>query len=334
MVVGASAGGVEALKQLTEHLPFDLHAAIFVVLHIATDSPSVLPMILEKNGKLPVSSAKDGESIQGGHIYVAPPDHHLLLVTEGIITLSQGPKENRHRPAIDPLFRSASRTYGNKVIGVVLSGMLDDGTAGLITIKRRNGVCIAQDPKEASFPSMPQSAIDNADVDHVVSLIDLPQLLVKLTSEDIEEEPMTKSSSGQERESEKAMSGDEPTEPGTTDGKLVAITCPDCGGNLWEKIEGKNAHFQCHVGHAYSGLSLLEGNSEAVEEALWMALRIIQERITICRELAAVPRPDGNSAATRYEEEVAHAQERADLLRSVLHKENLLFGKLSSTRAK
>jgi two-component system chemotaxis response regulator CheB len=179
IVIGASAGGVEALVTLAGSLPADLPAAIFLVLHIPAQSPSLLPDILNRAGPLRASHPADGEAIQYKHIYVAPPNQHLL-VEEGIVRLIRGPKENRHRPAIDPLFRSAARTYGTRVVGVILTGSLDDGTVGLLAIKRRGGVVVVQDPHDALFSSMSLSAITHVEVDHVLPLSAIGPMLAQL----------------------------------------------------------------------------------------------------------------------------------------------------------
>lgn len=189
IAIGASAGGVEALRQLVGSLPSDLPAAIFVVLHIAPNGCSVLPSILNRCSKLPVVHPKDGELIEYGKIYVAPPDSHLL-VKRGYIQLSHGPKENRHRPAIDALFRTAARYYGSRVVGVVLSGNLDDGTAGLLAIKMQGGVAIVQDPEEALYDGMPRSAIENVEVDRILPLSEMAEVLTKLAGESVHEKAL------------------------------------------------------------------------------------------------------------------------------------------------
>jgi two-component system chemotaxis response regulator CheB len=178
-VIGASAGGVEALTRLTKRLPADLPAPIFVVLHISPHTPSLLPEILGRAGKLPARHAQDGEEITPGTIYIAPPDHHLLLKA-GRIVVARGPRVNNARPAVDPLFRSAARSYGPRVVGVVLSGGLDDGTLGLMDVKHAGGVTLVQDPAEAMFPSMPRSAIENVVVDRVLPVEDIAALLARL----------------------------------------------------------------------------------------------------------------------------------------------------------
>jgi two-component system chemotaxis response regulator CheB len=187
IVIGASAGGVEALIKLVGSLPADLPAAIFLVLHIPAQSPSLLPDILNRAGPLHAVHPVDGQAIEYRHIYAAPPDYHLM-VEKGIVRIVRGPKENRHRPAIDPLFRSAARTYGTRVVGVILTGSMDDGAAGLLAIKRRGGKAIVQDPQDALFASMPQSAIAHVEVDHVVPLFDMAPLLTKLAHEQAAEQ--------------------------------------------------------------------------------------------------------------------------------------------------
>ena len=180
IVVGASAGGVEALGELVSLLPADLPAAVFIVLHIPAYGTSVLPGILSRRGPLPAVHPADGEAIRQGRIYVAPPDHHLLLEKDGTVRLTRGPHENGHRPAVDTLFRSAARAYGPRVIGVVLTGTLDDGTAGLQVVKRRGGLAVVQDPEEALFASMPRAAIEAVAVDHVAALAEIGSTLARL----------------------------------------------------------------------------------------------------------------------------------------------------------
>src|SRR5437588_1312081 len=184
IVVGASAGGVEALVTLARSLKRNLQAAVFVVLHIPAQSPSLLPEILSRAGPLKAVQATDDMQIEQGHIYSAPPDHHMLM-EQGKICVVRGPKENRHRPAIDPLFRSAALAYGPRVIGVILTGSLDDGTAGLLAVKRRGGIAVVQDPHEALYPSMPRSALENVDVDYTLPLSAITSLLARLAREPV-----------------------------------------------------------------------------------------------------------------------------------------------------
>jgi two-component system, chemotaxis family, protein-glutamate methylesterase/glutaminase len=182
VVVGASAGGVEALSQMVAPLPADLEAAVFVVLHLAPSGTSVLPSILTRRGNLPAVHAVDGASIEHGRIYVAPPDHHLLLEAE-TIRVVRGPRENGYRPAIDPLFRTAARTFGGRVIGVILSGVLDDGTIGLGTVKEHGGRTLVQDPADALYDGMPQSAIELVSPDTVLPAPELAAAIIEYTRE-------------------------------------------------------------------------------------------------------------------------------------------------------
>jgi two-component system chemotaxis response regulator CheB len=179
IVIGASAGGVEPLRYIVRALPADFPAAIFIVMHLSPLSPSVLPNILGTRGRMKVGGAVDGQPIEPANVYVAPPDMHLL-VEPGYMRLSRGPRENRHRPAIDPLFRSAARSYGSRVIGIVLTGMLDDGAQGLHVVKSQGGIAIVQDPEEAAFNPMPLSAMKNNHVDYVLKVAEMPKKIMQL----------------------------------------------------------------------------------------------------------------------------------------------------------
>ena len=183
-MIGASAGGVDALKRLFQALPHDFSAAICVVLHLNPLSPSMLPEILQRLTPLPVKHPQSGEPLEPGVVYVAPPNRHLV-VEDGTVQLTTAPRENRHRPAVDPLFRSAALFYGPKAVGVILSGSLDDGTAGLWEIKKRGGIAVVQDPLEALHPGMPRSAVANVDVDHVVPLSQMGALLASLCHSEV-----------------------------------------------------------------------------------------------------------------------------------------------------
>src|SRR5262245_27678364 len=267
VVVGASAGGVEALADLARSLPADLPAAVFVVLHVPSTGTSALPDILSRHGPLPATHVMDGEPIENGRIYVAPPDHHVLLRT-GHVHLARGPRENGHRPAVDPLFRSAAHEYASRVIGVVLSGALDDGTAGLAAVKSRGGLAVVQVPGDALYPGMPDSALEHVRVEHVVPTSDMGELLARITAEPAPEAP---GSAPEEMEVEvnvegfslEAIEGGRPGQPS-------GFSCPDCNGVLWEVQDGQLQRFRCRVGHAWSPGSLLTQQSEALEAALWI----------------------------------------------------------------
>jgi len=318
VVVGASAGGIEALTNLVRHLPSDLPAAVFVVVHIPPTVTSVLPQILQRAGRLPAAHAADDQPIERGRLYVAPPDHHLLL-RHGRVRLSRGPKENGHRPAVDTLFRSAAIAYGPRVIGVVLSGSLDDGAAGLVAIKQRGGVALVQDPDEALFPSMPRAALENVDVDAALPVSDLADRIASCVGEPPPEgeppmdEAMRVESAMAEVDS--AAYDDEAEHPG----QPSVFGCPDCGGVLWELRDGEVLRFRCRVGHAYSADSLLAEQAEQIEGALWAALRALDEERSLAERLARRAEERGTpTVRERFAERARDAAVRADLIRSVL----------------
>lgn len=326
IVVGASAGGVEALAQLVRDLPPELPAAIFVVLHIAPQGTSVLPKILNRSlqkrqgSSLLAAHPYDGETIQHGRIYVAPPDHHLII-KDGYICLARGPKENSHRPAVDPLFRTAARVYGPRVIGVVLSGTLDDGTAGLVAVKKRGGVAVVQNPDEALYSGMPSSAIENVDVDHILQLSDMAPVLVELTYKPVEEERAESVSSDMEMESDMAELELRAMQSSDRPGTPSPFACPECAGVLWELDEGGLMRFRCRTGHAYSMRSLLAEQSEALEIALWSALRALEEKAALVQRMAIKARDrNQNISAKRFEEQGQDSQQRAALIRQMLLK--------------
>ncbi|MEH1872782.1 chemotaxis protein CheB [Nostoc sp.] len=328
IVVGTSAGGVEALTYLVKNLPPDLNAVVIIVLHVSSHGTSVLPKILSRAANLPVSHAQNGEAIVHGRIYVAPPDYHLL-VEQGYLRLTRGAKENRCRPAIDPLFRSAARTYGQRVIAVLLTGMLDDGTAGLMAVKMRGGVAIVQNPDDALFSDMPRNAIENVeDIDHIVPLSDIPSILVGLVNIPMEIEPENPIPSKMEFETEIAQLNLEAVEnESDRPGKASTFGCPDCGGILWEVEEGNLLRFRCRTGHAYSAKTLLNKQSDAIEEALWIALRALEEKASLSHRLAL--RMEARNlpfAAQRLKEEAHSALERSAIIREVLLKDDVNKG--------
>jgi two-component system chemotaxis response regulator CheB len=316
VVVGASAGGVEALTNLVAALPADLPASLFVVLHVPATGTSALPDILARNGPLPASHAKDGEPIEQRRIYVAPPDHHLLLRGDHV-HLARGPRENGHRPAVDPLFRSAAREHASRVVGIVLSGALDDGTAGLLAIKARGGVAVVQEPEDALYPAMPDNAIAHVEVDHVLPAAAIAGMLARLAAEPAME-PSSPANDELKVEVEmegfsiEALEGNHPGQPS-------AFSCPDCNGVLWEIQDGGLVKFRCRVGHAWSPESLLTQQSEALEGALWVALRSLEERAALARKLAEPARRRGHRiTASRFQEQAQEAQQAARLVRQLL----------------
>jgi two-component system, chemotaxis family, protein-glutamate methylesterase/glutaminase len=296
VVIGGSAGGVEALMQICGGLPADLPAALFVVQHISPTSKSVLPELLSKAGPLPARHPIDGEPILPGQILVAPPDFHLLL-QPGHVVLRRGPQENRTRPAIDPLFRSAAVAYGPRVVGVVLTGLLDDGTAGLGSIKQCGGTCVVQDPDDAQWPDMPRRALERGDVDHVATLAQMPALLARLSREPAG--PPKPVPRNLEIEARIAAQELDPTGMPTL-GQPSRLSCPVCGGVLNEVLEeAGNARFRCQTGHAFTPEGLVVAQGEELERALESAARTHRDRLALCRRLEeqALQRMQPHSAA-------------------------------------
>lgn len=315
IVIGASAGGVETLKQLASALPEDLPAAIFVVLHVAPEGPGYLPGILEGAGPLRASFAENGERFASGRIYVAPPDQHMLI-EPGRVRIFRGPKENRHRPAIDPLFRSAAWAYGPRVIGVILSGTLDDGTSGLWAVKSCGGLAVVQDPADALYGEMPSNALACVQADHVPPLEEIALLLAELARTPAAGTVRPALAEKLKLEDEFAMMKHDITEMDKL-GEPSAFTCPACKGALWQ-LEGGVLRYRCHVGHAYSADSLLASQSETVEEALFFAIRAMEEKAAISRRIAErlkekAPRQESIHAAAAQEMDT-----HADVLRRLL----------------
>ena len=317
VVIGASAGGVEALRSTVASLPVDLPASVFVVLHVPAYGGSVLPAILDRAGPLPAQHAVSGDPIRPGRVLVAPPDQHLVI-EDGYATLSRGPRENGHRPAIDVLFRTAARSQGARVIGVVLSGVLDDGTAGAVAIHGRGGGVLVQDPKDALYPAMPLSAIEHVEADHVVPAAKLGSVIGDMCRTDVigtEPEP----TSLMEIEAELAkMDGDAMNEPDRR-GVPSGFSCPDCSGTLFEIRDGALVRYRCRVGHAWSPESLLGEQALQLDGALWMALRSLEEKAALSRELRERAAERGNPlTARRFGEQADEATRAATLIRSLL----------------
>lgn len=284
VVIGASAGGVEALKALFEKLPADLPAAFFIVLHVWPSGKSYLPEILQRASRMKVGHAVDGERIEHGRIYIAPPDLHLF-VERGNVSVKRGPRENRCRPAINPLFRSAAAAFGPRVVGVILTGTLDDGSAGAWSVSQSGGVTIIQDPATAAFEEMPRSAIEAVEVSHVANLEDIPQLIIKRVGEKVRSEPprsvpdLVKINDASVKMEPMEMDIDKYAE-------RSVYSCPECGGALWEMKEGGQLSFRCHVGHGYSGKGLRDEQDLVLEQSLWSALRALVESASLDERLA------------------------------------------------
>src|SRR5215472_12083782 len=311
IVIGTSAGGVDALCALNEHLPKDLNASVFVGMHVG--SATVLPQILTRCGNLPAVPAKHEERYKRGCIYCAPAHCHMMI-KDHMTILTRGPRENGHRPAIDVLFRSAARVHRSKVIGIVLSGGLDDGSAGLYAIKARGGVAIVQDPNEALTPNMPRNALDMVDIDFCLPLRQIADVLVQLTNGKATN--IAEASNGGNSMEDQATADHPTTEP---PGDQIPVNCPECNGPLYEIKEGELAQFECFVGHRFSPESLGEEHAEALERALWTAIRKLKELVVLHERLLEQKRNKGEQELfKRLEESVATAKNDLKLLRDIL----------------
>ena len=284
IVIGASAGGLNAVIELVCQLPDKINAAVFIVLHLSrTAIGDVLVTKIQKKTSLPCILAQDQKAIEPGHIYVGPPDVHLI-VKENEMTLGRGPAENRFRPSIDVLFRSAAVSSREKVIGIVLSGLLNDGTIGMNAIKKCGGYCIVQDPNEAEYPDMPLAVLENMEVDYCTSLKNMPDAIL-----DIINNAETKQVSIPEnilKESKLSERSATTLEGVSQLGERSLYSCPDCGGGLWQIENGKTKHYRCHIGHTYSERDLLIKQTEETENTLWVAVRMMEERKLLLNKLA------------------------------------------------
>ncbi|HEY5105539.1 MAG TPA: chemotaxis protein CheB [Caulobacteraceae bacterium] len=310
-MIGASAGGVAALRCLVAELTSPLPAPILIVLHIGA-LPSELPALLNAAGVTPAKHGEDGEEIRPGQIYVAPPDRHMM-VFDGRIRLTRGPKENWARPAIDPLFRSAAESFGPAVIGIVLTGNLNDGTAGLYEIKRRGGVAIVQDPDDAANPDMPRSAATHVDLDYCVGLGEIPALLTRLVKEKegvvtINPHPAAPQN-GQD-----GINGSEFDRP-------ITVTCPDCGGALRRSAIGPIVKYACHIGHLYTAEAMAAAQFDEMEVVMRSAERILHERAEFCRQMAERSDPSAKGVCDIWRAASDEALTRAYTLRDFIEQD-------------
>jgi two-component system chemotaxis response regulator CheB len=315
IVMGASAGGITALREVLRGLPKGLQAAVLVVQHTA-QGPGKLAEVLGRGAALPVTHPQNDEPLKMGQVYVAPPDLHLLLEKKKLRVV-HGPRENRHRPAIDVLFKSAAMHHGERVIGVVLTGALNDGTSGLACVKQYGGTAVVQNPETAEFPAMPKSALHHVDADHVADLQEMAALLVQLTRTGVK----PKRSKRGRASVEVAAAAGQASETGTMDemGKRSAMVCPACKGALWELEEGSMLRFRCHIGHGFSAEDLLTDQGEEVEMALSHALRALEDRADLAKRLALRSRERRQTHnQALYEAEMIDAQRHAEVVQKVL----------------
>jgi len=300
IVIGASAGGIEACCEVLRGLPSDLPASIFIVQHVGGSSE--LDAVLERCGNIKVKAASDGEPVKRGMVYVAPGDQHLLL-NDGRVVVTRGPRENRQRPSVDVLFRTAARVYRSRVVAVVLSGTLDDGAAGVFAVKQRGGMVVVQDPRTALFSSMPENALRAAEADYCVPLSEIAPTLIKLVRED-KLMPKRKKRTAAERK-------------GVLSFGAAPFVCPDCSGPLFPAADGPGDQLQCLVGHSYAPESLSEAHREALERALLTTMRLLQERASVHKHLANSKNGRKGNQKERFQKWAEAAEKDTELLREI-----------------
>ncbi|MCU1287302.1 MAG: chemotaxis protein CheB [Acidobacteriales bacterium] len=320
IVIGASAGGVDALMRVVKALPLQLSASIFIVLHTSPTSPGSLDKVLNRVDGNRALYARDGMKFESNKFYIAPPDRHMSLEADRVrVTL--GPKQNRVRPSVDQLFRSAAAAFGERVIGVVLTGYLDDGASGLAAIKEAGGVAIVQDPIDAEVPGMPAEALSRANPDYCLRLEEVPKILTSLVNGSLHGnrgEMKNKRNGKPKRQSATGARSRLRQEPGPTR-DLTALTCPDCHGAIWEVRDGEVVQFECRVAHTYSPESMYDAQADSVERALWAALKNLEESVALSRRLAQYSRErDRGKAADVYERQVKDKEQHAIVLRALL----------------
>jgi two-component system chemotaxis response regulator CheB len=318
IVIGTSAGGLNALTQLVSQLQADFPIPVLVVQHISADATGK-PLLntLNKIGKLKCEHARNETKLQPGHLYLAPPDHHLMVDGNGRILVTKGAQENRSRPAIDPLFRSTGVEFGNRAIAILLTGYLDDGTSGMKVIQRCGGICIVQDPADAQYPDMPKNALNQIKVDYCLPISEMGSLLYQLIAEKPGKQKPIPKDILIEAEIAKHVLSDLPSVNAL--GEQVPFNCPNCGGVLWKIEQDKALRYRCHTGHAYTAATLLAEQTSKIEETMWVALRMFEERKNLLTTVAS----GQTGAVSRSALERAKAsQVHIDRIKSILHSDN------------
>ncbi|GJL58276.1 MAG: protein-glutamate methylesterase [Nitrospirales bacterium] len=327
IVIGASAGGITALKKLVSSLPQELQASIFVVLHLGSYSASTLDSILSAAGSVPATFAKNGEFISHGRMYIAPPDFHLLI-DKDVMVLSKGPNENLWRPSIDTLFRSAAVSYGVRVVGIILSGYLDDGVAGLLAIQRCRGMIMVQDLAEALFPDLPNNVLGHMHVDFCLPVADLASQLIHQVKSRLGREFPPPEDLIEENESVDAYMSHLPSR--RRKGQVAGLSCPECGGTLWQQTQGSLTRYHCHVGHGFTEQSLLAGKSNTLDQALWTAFRLMEERVALLQKCIARAEHTGlRHTLSVYQQELKSLLPQLQQFREMLNQKSSLPFELS-----
>ncbi|WP_328475607.1 chemotaxis protein CheB [Actinoplanes sp. NBC_00393] len=312
IVIGGSAGAHAALRTLLARLPADLPAAVLVVTHMAPGARSALAEMLAKESALPVITAADGEKVRPGHVHVAVPDRHLVIGAGDVLRLSAGPRENRARPAVDALFRAAARWCGSRVAGVVLSGSLDDGAAGLAAVVQHGGMAFVQEPREARFPGMPTAALAAVPSATAAPAAELARLIGKVAGQPVEDV----GAADEVLIWETDMIADGRTEADRP-GDPVALGCPECGGGMYRVRTGRAVHYVCHVGHSWSPGAFVAASDDGIETALWTAVSAMQEKVTILLELAMQAERSGDQKGRQvYRAEADRVGRDAELVRT------------------
>jgi two-component system chemotaxis response regulator CheB len=308
IVIGASAGGIPAISALCAGLPADLSAVVFVVVHMSPlSSGRNLAHIFQRHTDLNCQEARDGAVIRAGHLYVAPSNHHLLL-NEGVMKLNQGTRENKYRPSIDVLFRSAAVAYRSRVIGVILTGLLEDGTSGMYAVKRCGGTCIVQEPEDAQYPDMPQSVLNRLEVDYRLPATGIGSVLAALTERTILETPPVPRELAIEAKITENMTS-------TIDelkqiGDKSDFACPDCGGGLYAMKNDPVHRYRCHTGHVYTEQLLHDIQGLHLEESVWVSVRMLEERHNLLLLMASHARENGQEAMADSKQQQADAMEK------------------------
>jgi two-component system chemotaxis response regulator CheB len=315
IAIGGSLGAVEAVRKLCSELPSDLAATVFIVIHVGAQGHNLLAKVFDAQSPLTISTAVDGETIRKGHAYVAAADHHLLVI-DGVIRLGRGPRENMSRPAIDPLFRSVAVSYGPRTIAVVLTGMLNDGAAGLADVKRCGGITVVQNPGDAEAPEMPIGALRGSDVDYRASISEMAALLTKLVGEEVG--PVGDIPEDISGEVQIALGRRSDSETLAKFSKPVPLSCPGCGGVL-SQINRPPLRFRCQVGHAYTAEILATQTENSADEAIRVALRIMEERSLLTSKMADDARQSGMAAAAKsYQASADQSRAYAETLRRAM----------------
>lgn len=314
VVVGTSAGGMKALMALLEQLPADFPAPLLIVQHISADATGdALLNALNKIGKLKCIHAKQGERIQSGYVYFAPSDHHMMIEKNGHLLVTKGAQENRSRPAIDPLFRSAAACFGNRTTGILLTGYLDDGTAGLIAIQKCGGTSIIQDPADADYPDMPKNALNQMKPDYCIPIAEMGGVLSTLMTKKPKKQPAIPEDILKEVKIAKRVLSDLPSVNSL--GEQVPFNCPGCGGVLWKMDKGSVLRYRCHTGHAYTAATLLAEQTMKIEETMWTALRMFEERKNL---LTTIAKEQKGASAKSANERAKMSQVHIDRIRAIL----------------